>query len=381
MPADLASNVIAEIDAALAAQRQIEAMRLYRDATQSTLVEARDFVEARQRELAIAGTDQDTAIVIPDAVQRYLDSGYARRGELVGWWRSPGGDWCVLVCYASSPVPLFEIGIFASGIGHWGHDLHGHTCTRSELDQALCGAGFYRAEWGEDGLVVAWLRERLQRSALLMPPRTATRGPARPSRSGVFLLDGERFEREWLNLPARVDARWWEPRRQRIAADSDLLELASVINIDCAQPQNVPLNLGVDAGPLLWSLCHEECARESVLAESSDTLFADLESQPPPWRDLAVAAQPAWNILLAMIDIGARQRRFLPWWLKAAAEQSTASVGLLSPLDTRRLLPSASELQGLFATHAAQLDIASRLQLCARAAQGGHWVLGWEPGT
>jgi hypothetical protein len=382
MSTGLRAELLTEIDAALIEQRMIEAIRIYRQETGVTLAEARDFVEVRQRALGPLRLLEAGAAVatLPGDVQRYLDSGHARKGELFGWWRSPRADWCVLVRYANEPQAMFEIGVFPPAIGHWGHDLHGLRCTAIELAAALDGGGFAGAEW--DGpKIVAELRQRLRGISSTSDSASKLRATPRPSCSTVFVLDGACFERDWLCLIPPLDPVWWAPRRLRVANDAELIELAGLLPGRYLEQGNSAIECSSEAGPMLWALCHEECLRESVQAQSSDTLFADIESHPPDWRGLSIGTRPAWNTLLALVDIAARRRDALPWWLQAAAEYSTASIGLLGPSDTRRLSQCATELLDLFVDRPEQPDIAACLKLCSRAAQESHWLLGWEAGT
>jgi len=375
----LDAQLLAEIDAALAAQRMFDAIRIYRQATQISLADARVFIETRQALVsATAAPVSAQAESTPAEIERYLQSGHARTGDLIAWWRSPRGDFCVLVRYAITPQVEFELGVFPAVVGHWGHDLNGLTCGLADLQRALSGSGFAGAEWGVGNPIVANIRMAL--SVAKAQPSTPSCERARPSRSAVFLLDGERFERDWLYLPTQLDPAWWEPRRQQIAADSELAELAMELAIDFQTPAVATFNATPAMGPLLWALCHRECASDSVLADSSDSLFADLEAQPPAWSTLSAAAQPAWSTLLAMVDCSAHRRAMLPWWLQAAASHSAASVGLLSAIDCRLLHRFASELHALFGGHLAQADIAARLLMCERAAAANDWVLGWEAG-
>jgi hypothetical protein len=372
-------TLLAKIDGALAGQRMFEEMRVYRLAMQASMTEARAFVEARQALLSTGSAPVlAPANATPAEVQRYLQSDHARAGNLIAWWRGPRGDYCVLVRYATTPQAKFELGVFPAVVGHWGHDLNGLTCDLADLQRALAGNGFTGAEWGAGNPVIASIQAALDAGQTKQAAPSPER--ARPNRSVLFLLDGERFERDCRYLPTQLDPSWWEMRRQEIAADSELSELASELSIEFQYPAVAAFNAGPAIGPMLWTLCHRECAGAEVLAESSDSLFADLEARPPGWRSLSPAVLPAWNTLLAMVDCSARRRDCLPWWLQAAASHSSASVGMLSAVDCRLLHHFADPLHALFNEHPAQADIFARLELCARAAAGNHWVLGWEQG-
>lgn len=56
--------------------------------------------------------------------------------------------------------------------------------------------------------------------------------------------------------------------------------------IDFSQPGFAAFD-GTPMGSLLWTLYHHECASTCVIAESSDSLFADIEARPPAWRALS----------------------------------------------------------------------------------------------
>ena len=185
----------------------------------------------------------------------YLDSGFARRGELIGHWRSARHDWCVLVMFQRQPRALFELGVFAETIAHWGHDLNGRTATLDELRDALSTAGFAGAEWGDAAGVPAQLHARLRE---LLPPvavRPTAASSATPSRTAIYVLDGQRFERDWLFLPSQVDGDWWQLHAARAATAQALLDESfplTVVEPGMAWPQA--------AGLLLWTVCCGECS-------------------------------------------------------------------------------------------------------------------------
>lgn len=160
------AELLSRIDAALADQQVIEAIRLYREAMQVSLIEGRRFIEARKALLPSAAPAEHIGDAVPEQVRRYLDTGHARSGELLAWWRNPRGDFCVLVRYASTPQPLFEIGVFPPVVGHWGHDLNGLRCDLPQLVDALMGEGFFGAEWGRGHPVVATISVALHASLL-----------------------------------------------------------------------------------------------------------------------------------------------------------------------------------------------------------------------
>lgn len=373
MATEVSAELLAQIDAALAADKVIEAIRLYRVATQADLLSGRRFVEARRSMLEPVRAVPPT---VPAPVQRYLDSGHARRGELFGYWRNARRDWCVLVMFQRQPQALFELGVFAETIAHWGHDLGGRTATVDDLRGALSTGGFAGAEWGDDAHATAQLRARLRALLPRIAAPPAVAGSVTPSRTAIRVLDGPRFERDWLYLPVRVDGDWWQLRAAR-AVSEQALAGGSLPLTDVESGKVWPQA----AGPLLWSLCCSDCSIASMQAGAADTLFSDLEAQPPNWEALAPAVQMAWFELLLLVDVSTHRRSALPWWLQALAAERSASVGLLGPAAARLLSRHAPELRRLFAENRLLDDINSILELAGTAAADSHWLVGWEPGT
>lgn len=257
---------------------------------------------------------------VPDTVTRYLSSGFARAGDLIAWWRSRRGDWCVVVRY--DPEPRFELGVFPES-GNWAHDLNGATLDRDGLARMLAHDHF-GTDWRDDPEAATRLQE-------------AATEPTQPgSRTTLIALDAARFEADFLFLPP-----------------------------DAARDPAV-----------IWTRCRESVATQAHTIQAIDTLFADMDANPPNRSALNGAETVAADLFRKTVDVAARYKASLPWWLAAAGH--SAGVGLLTPVEVRFVARHADALRrGLVAFD----DVDALLSLIEAAAARGDWVAGWEPGT
>lgn len=266
----------------------------------------------------------------PPRVAEYLASGYARPGELLAWWRNRRGEWCVLVRYQGAPDTRFELGVFPETVGSWADQLNGATLDTAALARALeTGGDLYDTDWRSAPGIEAILRQALQ------DHRDDTRPPGR---TALFALDAARFEAGYLFLPH-----------------------------DAA-----------GAPDLLWERCRNECAGVAHTIQAVDTFFADLDANPPDRSALTGDESVAADTFRKTVDVAARHRGALPWWLEAAGRMGGAGVGLLSPPEVRLVARHAGALRRWLAA----LDDADALLARVEAAAArGDWVVGWEPGT
>jgi len=375
------------IDAALRSDRMMEALRSYRECTGAELAEALRAIEARKTTLAAAAAAAADS-QLPAMVQAYLDSGHARRGDLVGHWRNRAGEFCVLVLYQREPVPMFELGVFPPEVGNWGHQLNGCSVSRGELDAALAGQRpLYGAEFADDSTTVAALRQRL---AILFPAARAPVAAAgavhwRASRTRLFALAAAPFERGFLLRPATLAAAEWSALLARAAEDGALAEQLHELPVAARALVAGEPNVAPVAHPLLWIDCVSRCQARAWTTDSCDTLFADLAAQPlGDFADSPTLASAA-ALLYASVDVGALRRRQLPWWLQGTAAASDCAVGLLAPHELRAL---AGDLADLIAAARSAgswpltpTDTTELQDFLAAAAAEGCWLVGIEPGT
>lgn len=375
------------IDAALRSDRMMEALRSYRENTGSELAEALRAIEARKATLAsVAAAAADSQL--PAMVQAYLDSGYARRGDLVGHWRNRHGDFCVLVLYQRQPVPMFELVVFPEKIGHWGHQLNGCLIDLEELEAALAEQrAVHGVEFGDDGASVAALRQRLAALFPAAPRPGAATGVVhwRASRTRLFALAAAPFERGFLLRPATLAAAEWSALLARAAEDGALAEQLDELPVAARALVAGEPNVAPVAQPLLWIDCVTRCQARAWTTNSCDTLFADLAARPlGAFADSPTLASAA-ALFCASVDVGALRRRQLPWWLQGTAAASDCAVGLLTPHELRAL---AGDLADLVAAARSAghwpLDTTDTTELqdfVAAAAAEGCWLVGIEPGT
>ena len=371
------------IDAALRGDRMIEAIRSYREDTGSELADALRAIEARKALLAAVADPP-----LPAMVQAYLDSGHARRGDLVGHWRNRAGEFCVLVLYQRQPAPMFELGVFPPQVGHWGHQLNGCSVSRSELDAALAGQrALYGAEFADEGASVAALQQRL---AVLFPATrapTATTGAVhwRASRTRLFALAAAPFERGFLLRPATLAAAEWSDLLARAADDSALAELIDELPAAARALVAGEPNVAAVAQPLLWIDCVTRCQARAWTTDSCDTLFADLAARPLGEFTASPALAATAALFCASVDVGAQRRRQLPWWLQGTATASDCAVGLLAPHELRELADTLGDLIAASRTAGtwplSPTDTSALYEFVAAAAAEGRWLVGIEPGT
>lgn len=376
----------ADIDAALAAGNLMAALLRYRTLTGAGIGPARVLLEARSAALVRPAPAPPADAAVPEAVQRYLDSGHARPGTLLGWWRNRRGDWNVLVAPASTPGQL-EIGVFPPDHGAWGHALNGYLLGIPQWRALLEAQGEPPStDLGADGPA---LRTRLAQAIAALPgapvaslPRPA---PARALSLGkglIAALAAAPFERDWLFLPRPLTdppslaARVLQHPASREAweeeAQGELLAALSGTALSQA---------------VLSALLHlvlAECAEDKHQVYSVDVLFADLAAGPPRFAPADGALTQAFALWLAIADPNGQRRPQLPWWLRDAAN-ARACAGLLSPPEVRELArwldPLLAALAGAAGGTHGGTDQRAIADLVRRAAAAGHWILGWEPSS
>ena len=375
------------IDASLRGDRMMEALRSYREYTGVELAAALRAIEARKAKLAAVAAPAPEAS-LPAMVQAYLDSGYARRGELVGHWRKRHGEFCVLVLYQRQPVPMFELGVFPEKIGHWGHQLNGTITDLGALEAALTGQrDWYGTEIADDDGRVAALRQRL---AALFPatPRSAAATAAvhwRASRTRLFALTAAPFERAFLLRSATLAATEWSALLARAADDGALAELLQELPVAARSLVAREPNVAPVAQPLLWIDCVTQCQARAWTVASCDTLFADLAARPLGNFAGSPALASAASLFGSSVDVAAHRRRQLPWWLQGTAAAGDCAIGLLTPHELRALADALGDLVAAARSAGTwpltTIDTAELQDFIAAATAEGRWLVGIEPGT
>lgn len=327
-----------------------------------------------------------------ERVRRYLVSGHARRGELVGHWRNRSGDICVLVLFQREPVLRFELGVFPVEVGHWGHQLNGCSLELPEVEAALAGQReLPGADFACNDGIAAALHDRLA----ALRPRPSSPVPASASASGVphwrasrtrlFALAASVFEDEFLYLPERIAQAVWDGVRAAIPSNAAMQE-------HCDELPPGTLTLGVDseqfrraAAPLLWMHCLARCDARAITIGSIDTLFSDLAATRVEVSAWTTAVATAWPLWLAVVDVGGRRRELLPWWLRTCGAQTDNAIGLLAPHDVRALARRVDVLLAALAEKGvlrlSAYDVNATSAFVHAAAEQGCWLVGWEPGT
>lgn len=357
------------IDAALAESRTIDAIRLYREATGVGLFPARQALEARARETARPAGP-------PEPVTRYLNSGFARPGELWTWWTADNGDWCVLVRLSEAGSPRFELGVFPPNVGSWGQQLNGATLSLTELTTAVSGSGLLPTGTAIPTAIREALRGRLSGLVVAAPTRSPRKGYVSASRTALHRLDDAAFQ-AWLHLPEPLPWGQWEQlltRARALPAADDQLEGLDLPG--AADSVTLPPMLA----PVLFVLCATDCSEDAFVIERTDHYFGDLEA-----IELLAGASPntavAWHLFRRCVDVAGNDRPRLPRWLQAFCRTRASSVGLLTPAEARSVASARGELEVLLSGKADVGDTRALLDLIAAAAAHGQWVLGFEPGS
>lgn len=377
MTATPSSAQWAMIDAAVAEQRQIEAIRLYREATGVALAVA---IRALQDRASAASQHPQrlTAAAFDLLLQRYFDSGYARPGELWARWQNSTGDCCVLVQIQVVPEPRFELGVFAPGLAHWGHQLNGATLDLAQLRAALAGDGPAGADWRESPATAELLRRRLLDLTDTAPLRhSRTDGFA--AHTALIALRSEVFERDYRHLPALLSMTEWHALHARAMDCSEAAEMLEAGTPPVGALSADRIELAPASGPVIYALCIADCAASQHEIQASDTYFADLAASRIDSATLSPAAMAAWEIWLQLTDTAGQARHSLPWWLRATGSVRHVNVGLIDPGQAALLQRHQAELQTLLLPHAASVDTQRLFALVATAAEAGQWVLGYEP--
>lgn len=376
----------AEIDAALAAGNLMAALLGYRTLTGAGIGPARALLEARSATLVTAASARLAQEAVPEAVQRYLDSGYARPGTLLHWWRNRGGDWNVLVAPTSTPGEL-ELGVFPPEQGAWGHALNGYRLGIPQWQALLARDG--EPSGSDFGADAPALRTRLAQAIAALPgaqrasaPRPA---PARAPSLGkglIAALAAAPFERDWLFLSRPVaDPQALAARMLNHPASREAWE-------DEAQGELLPALSGTALSQtVLSALLHlvlAECADAKHQVDSVDVLFADLAAGPPRFAPADAALTQAFTLWLGIADPNGQRRGQLPWWLREGAADR-AHAGLLSPPEVRELArwldPLLAALAGAPGGTHSGTDQRAIADLVRRGAAAGHWIVGWEPSS
>jgi hypothetical protein len=386
-----------EIEAAWSADRSFEAVRLYRLVTGATVADAYEAVQAylakRTPTMPTASAKAvDDRQGDDERVQRYLDSGHARRGELVGHWRNRAGDICVLVLFQREPTPQFELGVFPVEVGNWGHQLNGCSLHLPELEAALAGQReLPGADFAGDVGVTAALRDRLA----ALRPRPSSPVPAsapsvgvphwRASRTRLFTLAASVFEDEFLYLPERITPAVWNGVRAAIPGNAAMQEYCDELPAGTLALSAGSEHLERAATPLLWMHCLARCDARAITIGSLDTLFADLAAARVDMSAWTSEVATVWPLWLAVVDVAGRRRELLPWWLRACGAQTDSAIGLLAPHEVRALARRLDVLLAALAEKGAlQLsapDVSAISAVVHAAAEQGRWLVGWEPGT
>lgn len=377
----------AEIDAALAAGNLMHALARYRGITGAGIGPARVLLEARRAALPGAAPPvQPAPDAMPDAVQRYLASGHARPGALLGWWTNSRGEWNVLVAPTATPGEL-ELGVFGPEPGPWGHTLHGHRLGSTHWRALLSGDGNPPGTDFGPPAGSRSIRLALAQAIHALPVATPviTRMPiARPSLNKGFVaaLDVVPFERDWLFLtlpPA-------DPGALAARARADIDTCALWQDTHAAADLEPALRAGAGtlfASGVLLELALAECGRDHTGRFDVDAPFSDLAAQPPAAATLTPALLQALALWLAIADPQGRRPTHRPAWLQATAH-GRACAGLLSPPEVRELARWLDDLLPLLMSAAGARSSGRDLQSIAAvvrtAAAAGHWLLGWEPG-
>ena len=328
-------------------------------------------------------------------IERYLASGFARPGEMVGHWRNARGDVCVLVMFQREPQALFELGVFKPEIGSWGHDLNGFTLSRQELEAAIDGQ---REIYGTDLAGLTHVREGLRvRLNALFAPKVAAKPVSQPatqpatvpywrsSHTVFFSLAAEPLEADFVYRPATMSNAAWLLFLQAAAADSDMQEYCDALPAAALQRQPTTLRIPLAAAPLVWMSCLQHCEARSVGVDSLDTLFADLACAPIDTDGIDPDLAMAWPIWLGLVDVATLRRAALPWWLGATATVTESAIGLLAPHEVRML---ASHIDGVLQLvveiGGVELSASDRQAIAVfvrEAAETQRWLVGLESGT
>jgi hypothetical protein len=214
-------------------------------------------------------------------------------------------------------------------------------------------------------------------------PRPALRGRRGMSHTTLCALRAEPFER-YRALGRELPRAQWEELLARGAGLGSVEELRSSSRPGHVVAQGAEVALSGLAACVLLDLCLAECEAAAHEIGGVDFFFADLEASPPPRAALAGDAHPAWDKLLDAVDTSGIRRRSLPWWLHEAARARDSCAGLLDPHEVAVLGEHLGAIAPWLATSlnpTHREDAAALLELVRQAAAGGHWVLGWEPGT
>jgi len=366
----------AEIDAAIAGQSMMLAIRLYREATGAALAVAHATLQAR-----VSASPPAPAIVPasgepPPVVARFLESGFARRGETWAWWRLANGDHCVLVRHAHGGGADFELSVFPEGSGSWAHDANGFTLGTTELAAAArAGTPLRNVAWPADGDALERVRRRLEGEAE-REPRVARPGFLDHSRTAVFRLASGPFEASWLRLQARLHESEWARVLHAIRAEpaaADLLDEAG----DCFSRDGIWVTPRASASRAIWGACAAQCSRDGYVVEASDAYFRDLSTSRIPDAGGPEGFQVARFLFRKVVDLEDEDRGRLPPWMHAL--RGSLTPGLLSPGELRVLGANRVELQAWLEARAHPGDTHGILELMSEAARQGDWVVGLEP--
>ena len=323
-------------------------------------------------------------------IQRYLQSGFARPGELVGYWRNSRGDVCVLILFQREPQPLFELGVFKPDIGSWAHEVNGFTLSQPELELAIKGQ---REIYGTDLLALPQVCEALRKRLIVLFPvdtrpksaaQTASVAAWRASRTMLLSLDAAPFEQDFLYRPPASTSQAWQAMLQEAADNSEmqdyLAELPAAVRVWPATSRSQ-----TQTAPLVWLRCLQCCAAQSFIVDSVDTMFADLAAETVDTGVLEPDAAMAWPIWLGVADVAGLHRVRLPWWLALTGAVTECAIGLLAPHEVGQLarhieclLQFTNQQTGL--TINAE-DTRAISNLVRAAASDRRWLVGMEPGS
>lgn len=364
-----------EIDAAIAEDRMVDAIRMYRQATGSGIGPAVATLDARRQALNVPATPSNVSpaapppVVLPgfdeqavQAVQRFEASAFAPAGNRIAAWRNRRGEVCVLHRLDAAQVVLNLL----PASGHYGHDLHGYT--RSVVDlirQLKAGGELDQADFGATPSVRDSILRRLDAD-----PSPSFGLVRAPSRAVLYALDAARFESRYAYRGSWVTPDDWRAVVRGAVAIPALAEA-----LDDVAPATVaaaPFLPNATQARLILDLCIADCAVRE--------LKFDHEAQFRDWESVHGDRIPAllldaWFAFMRMFDIGGHLRVALPPWLDLATRHSH-SAALSAPGQVRFLAP---RFPGLAAHLPPSADLVPLSSLLDASAGRGDWLLALSP--